>query len=232
MRKSCQLVCANLWYHNNSSNLLYKRIISWTHSIHVTCYLNSQITNADESFEYIFWKYICIPCLFEIFGVYINVVSPEIEACCRYCSHTPISFRHEFFSFITRENLNDYLLAMNSRAFNGFCLQLSCLFVLLFYPFNLLFLNIDWCNLHSENDVFDFTLSQTGNVNIIFLGVICKDKILQFDLNFHPLLISEVWPYVVRKCYCSLVGFENDLCSFSIQMKCSQNQDQTTECCE
>ena len=65
-------------------------------------------------------------------------------------------------------------------------------------PIHLLLLNRRWCDIHAENDVFDFTLSQTGDVDVIFLGVVRQYQVLKFDLDVDPLFICQSWPDVVR----------------------------------
>ena len=68
-------------------------------------------------------------------------------------------------------------------------LQLGCLLVLILDSLDLLLLNVHWRNFHSKNDVLYFRLSQTCHVDIVLLGIICKNQILQLDLHLDPLLI-------------------------------------------
>ena len=87
-------------------------------------------------------------------------------------------------------------------------------------------------NVHSKDDVFDFTLSQTGHVDVVLLRIVSEDEILQFHLHVDPLLISERWPYVMRLRHDTLVGCQDDLGSLRVQVECPQDQDQSAEACE
>ena len=121
---------------------------------------------------------------------------------------------------------------MDVGALHGFCLELGSFFVLLFDSVDFLLLDIHRCNLHSQNDVLDFALSQTGNIDVVLLSIVCKNQVFEFNLNLDPLLVAKVWPDVMRKSDSGLIWLKDDLRSFSIQMQSSQNQNESAESCE
>ena len=46
-----------------------------------------------------------------------------------------------------------------------------------------------WCDLHTQDDVSHFALSQGTNIDVVLLAIICKDKILQGHFDANPLLV-------------------------------------------
>ena len=90
-------------------------------------------------------------------------------------------------------------------------------------------LNVNRCYLHPEYYIFDLTLSQTGYIHIVFLGIIRQYEILKLNFNFDPLLISQVWPDVMRECHCGLIWLQDDTGSLGVQMKCTKYQDKSGE---
>ena len=103
------------------------------------------------------------------------MIGPEVETGGRDSSHSPIGLGHELFAFEAGEHLYDHLLSMNVGALNGLCLQLRCLLVLFLDPLYLLLLDIDRCDLHSEDDVLDLALSETSHIHVVLLGVVRQD---------------------------------------------------------
>jgi len=157
------------------------------------------------------------------------VVGPQVQTCSGYGSHSPISLGHELLALKPAEDLDDHLLAVDVGALDSLRLELCGLFVLLFDPFNLLLLDVDRCDLHAKDDVLDLTLSETGDVDIILLCVVSKNEVLKFNLNLHPLLITEVRPNVMREGHSCLVWLQNDLCSLWVKVESPQDQDQPAE---
>lgn len=50
-----------------------------------------------------------------------------------------------------------------------------------------------WCDLHTQDDVSNFALSQGTDIHVVLLAIVSEDKILQGHFDANPLL---VWPFV------------------------------------
>ena len=151
------------------------------------------------------------------------MIRPEVQTGGRDGSHSPVSLGHELFAFVARKHLDDHLLSVYVGALDCLCLQLSSFLVLLLNSLDFLLLDVDGSDLHSEYDVLYFALSETGHVNIVLLGVVGKNEVLEFYLDLDPLLVTQVRPNVVRQSDCRLVWLQHDLRTLCIQMQSTQD---------
>ena len=54
------------------------------------------------------------------------------------------------------------------------------------------YLNGWWCDLHTQDDVSHFALSQGTNIHIVLLAIVSEDEILQGNFDANPLLIWSI----------------------------------------
>ena len=97
-------------------------------------------------------------------------------------------------------------------------------------PVHFLLLDGGGSYIHAQNDILDLAGGETGDVDVVFLGVVCQDQVLELNLDSYPLLWRQVWPDMVRLCNNGLVRREDDLCTFRMQVQRSENEDESTEC--
>ena len=112
---------------------------------------------------------------------------------------------------------------------DGLRLQLGGLSVLLFNALDLLLLYLNWGNVHSQDNVFDLRLGEAGHVDVVLLGVVSQNQVLQLNLHLDPLLISQSWPDVVRLRHYRLFRHKYHLCPLGVDIECPENQDQPGE---
>ena len=84
-------------------------------------------------------------------------------------------------------------------------------FGLLFNLGDLLTLSTGRGNLHTQNDIPDFGLGQTGHIDVVFLAIIGQNKVFQRDLDLDPFIIRQAGPNMMRFRNGRLVRFQNDL---------------------
>ena len=89
-----------------------------------------------------------------------------------------------------------------------------------------------WSHVHAENDVLGFGHGQTCNVDIVFLGVVCKNQVLELNLNMNPLLVSQSRPDVMWLSHHTLVRSQDDLRSLWMQVEGTQDQNEPAEASE
>ena len=229
MGKSHTLVVAYLRHQDDSSDLLHLWVLSWRNAVHVASDLSAKIRDADESLEDILGEHVGVANFFEVIRVDVDMISPQMHVGGRYGSHSPVSLRGELLSFILGESCDNHLSAMDVGRLECLRLQLADGRVLVGNPLHLLLLNARWCHVHAKNDVFGLAHGQACDVDVVLLGVIGQNEVLQLDFDMHPLLVGQCWPDMVRLRDHALVWRQDDLGSLWMQMEGSQDQDEPTE---
>ena len=67
---------------------------------------------------------------------------------------------------------------MHVGRLESLCLQLAHSSILICDSVHFLLLNGRWGNIHAKNDVFDLALSQTRDINVVFLCIVGKNEVL------------------------------------------------------
>ena len=67
---------------------------------------------------------------------------------------------------------------MKVSGLDRLCLELRGFFVLFFYSFDFLLLDVDRGHLHAQNDIFDLRLSEACNIHVVFLSVVSQNEVL------------------------------------------------------
>ena len=124
------------------------------------------------------------------------------------------------------------MVAMHVRGLDRLSLELGGFFVLFFYSFDFLLLDVYRGDFHAQNDIFDLRLSEACNIHVVFLGVVGQNEVLQLYLDLDPLLIGQSWPNMMWLRDDRSIGCEDNFCSFRIDVESSQNEDQSTKCCK
>mmetsp|Transcript_5921 Transcript_5921/g.12959 ORF Transcript_5921/g.12959 Transcript_5921/m.12959 type:complete len:201 (+) Transcript_5921:986-1588(+) len=145
------------------------------------------------------------------------------------CSDSPISLAVESCRLVLSSGSHNDLLSVNVCRLRGSCSHLR-LFPSLCLDFShLLALQGWWGNLHTQDNVPNLTLCQTGNIDVIFLAVIGEDQVLQGNFNLDPLLVGKSRPNVMRLCHHAVVWTKNNLHLVRIYVQSTKNQDQPRE---
>ena len=110
---------------------------------------------------------------------------------------------------------------MHVRGLESLGLQLTYSGVLVGDTFHLLLLNTRRGNIHAEDDVFRFTHGKTSDIDVVFLRVVCQDKIFELHFDVDPLLIGESWPDMMWLRYHTLVGRKDNLRPLRVQVECT-----------
>ena len=81
MRQSNYLIVSNLGNQNDSSNFFDLGIVRGRYTVHVACYLNSQVRNADKLLEHVLGQHICVSRFLQVLRIHIDVVRSEMHVC-------------------------------------------------------------------------------------------------------------------------------------------------------
>ncbi len=66
-------------------------------------------------------------------------------------------------------------------------------------------------------------------VSLVLLPIVCENEVLQSHLHTNPLLISQCGPNMVRLCNGGLVWLQNHLSPVSVDMQCSEDENESRE---
>ena len=229
LRQRHILIGTDLRDHHNSPNLLDHWIVRWTDSIHVSGNLGAQISDADEALEDILRQHICQPDFPQIIRIHIDVIRTQMHVGGADGAHTPLSFTGELFLLVLREGCDDHLGAVDISRTQRLCLQLLHSCVLVLNPVHLLLLDGGWCYIHAQNYILDLTGRQTSHVDVVLLGVVGKNQILELNFDSYPLLRRQIRPNMMRLRHYCLVGRQNDLGPFWVQMQRAEDEDESGE---
>lgn len=111
-------------------------------------------------------------------------------------------------------------LGLNSR-------HLSLRFGRLFNFCHLLTLNRGRGDFHTQDDISNFTGGQGSDIDTVSFTEIAENEVLQGDFNLHPFIVTKRGPNVMRFRDRVLVGPQDDLCLFVIDVQRSEEQDQS-----
>ena len=81
MRQSNYLIVSNLGNQNDSSNFFDLGIVRGRYTVHVACYLNSQVRDADKLLEHVLGQHICVSRFLQVLRINIDVVRSEMHVC-------------------------------------------------------------------------------------------------------------------------------------------------------
>lgn len=100
-------------------------------------------------------------------------------------------------------------------------LELGGFLVLFFYSFDFLLLDVYRGDFHTQNNIFDLRLGEACNIHVVFLSVVCQNKILQLYLDLDPLLIGQSRPNMMWLSDDRSIGCQDNFCSFRIDVESS-----------
>lgn len=178
MRNLAALVRSYLGNHDNASYLFYRLVVGRGDPKNQACDLNSEIADANELLEDVLWKHISEARLSDVIGIDVDLLGPQMKRRSCYGSHSPVCLGHELFFLVLARDLGHNLSAVHVSRLHSLGLKRGCLLVLFLDPLDLLLLNVDRGDLHSEDDVFDLRLREARHVHVVLLGVVCQNEIL------------------------------------------------------
>lgn len=223
------LVCARLRDHDDAVNLLDEWAVCRALPVQVAGNLCAKIGDRDEPPQDVLRDNVGVAGVLSAVAVDVHVLSAEVKIRSGNGSCAPIRSTGKLGRLIVACRCRDDFIAVDVRSAGRDGCELALFPCLLFNLGNLLALDGRSLDFHAEDDVADFGLRQGRDVDIVALPVLGKDQVLELDLGFDPLVVSQCWPDVVRGSDGGALGPEDNLGALIVDMQCAKNQNQPRE---
>mmetsp|Transcript_62206 Transcript_62206/g.196851 ORF Transcript_62206/g.196851 Transcript_62206/m.196851 type:complete len:1067 (-) Transcript_62206:4174-7374(-) len=222
-------VVAPLGRHRNAPDLLHLGVVRGRHAVHVTRDLRPKVGDADELLEDVLGHDVRVPRLLDVVTVDVDVVHAEVEVGRGDRAHAPVRLGPEGRLLVRREGGDDELVPVHVGGLGGYGRELPGVLGLFLDLRDLLPLLRGRGDLRAQDDVADLALRQCAHVDVVLLGVIRQDEVLERDLDLDPLLVGEVRPHVVGLRDYALVGLEKHLGLLIVDVQRAQDENEAAE---
>ena len=215
--------------HDHAADLLDLGVVWRAHAIHVPGNLRAEISNADELLEDVLGHDVGVACLADVVAVDVDVVDAEVEVGSADGADTPVRLGAKRRLLVGGRGGDDELIAVHVGGLGGDGCHLARLLRLLLDLGNLLALLRGRGDLCAKNDVADFALREGADVDVVLLGVVGQDEVLERNLNLDPLLVCEARPDMVLLGRHALVGLQKHACLVHVDVQGAEDQDEAAE---
>lgn len=219
----------SLRYHDDCLDFDNSGIVGSGGTEEVGCDWSTKIGRSDEGFHDVLGEDKGREVVLDIVVRNVNVLETKRDVGRRNRSNSPIRLTREDLLFVSGSGNNLNLVSLDVGRPGLNCSNLSSSFGRLLDFCHLLSLDRRCSDFHTEDDITDLGRGEGSRVDRVSLGVVGKDEIAKSDFNSHPFLVFESWPNVVRGSDRRLVGSEDDLGLFVVDVNGTKEEDETRE---
>jgi len=215
--------------HDDSLHFDNSRVVGSSGTEEIGSNGSTKIGGGDERFHDVLGEDEGWEVVLDIVVRNVNMLETKRDVGRRNRSNSPIRFTREDLLFVSGGRNDLDLVSLNVGRPGLNCSDLSSGFGRLLDFCHLLSLNRRCSDLHTEDDITDLGRGEGSSVDGVSLGVIGKDEVAKSDFDSHPFFVFESWPNVMRSSDRRLVGTEDDLGLFIVDVNGTEEEDETRE---
>ena len=181
---------AHLGHHDDGLDFLDDVVVRRGGAVKVAGHLDTEIRDGDEALEDVLGHDVGVVAFFDdVIGGDVDVVGAGSEIGCGDGAGPPFGLRCKGLLLELGGCRDDDVFAVDILGFGCHGRQLLLLLLLLLDFGGLLALHAGRADLHTKNDVTDFTTCERRCIDIVLLPIVVEDQVTQLHLNLDPVLV-------------------------------------------